>query len=60
VYAAGGNGGQFIIVVPDLDLVIGLNGGSYGQFDRWYRWQLELVPQYILPAVSNSTKLVPE
>jgi CubicO group peptidase (beta-lactamase class C family) len=59
VYAAGGNGGQFIIVVPDLDLVIGLNGGSYGQFDRWYRWELELVPQYILPAVSGSAELVP-
>ena len=53
VYAAGGNGGQFIIVVPDLDLVIGINGGSYGQFDRWYRWELELVPQYIIGAVKS-------
>lgn len=53
VYAAGGNGGQFIIVVPDLDLVIGINGGSYGQFDRWYRWELELVPQYIIGAVKR-------
>lgn len=41
--AAGGNGGQFVIVVPDLDLVVGMNGGSYGQFDRWYRWELDLV-----------------
>jgi len=54
VYSAGGNGGQFIIVVPDLDLVIGMNGGSYGQFDRWYRWELELVPQYIIGAVRHS------
>ncbi len=54
VFAAGGNGGQFVIVVPDLDLVIGMNGGSYGEFDKWYRWELELVPQFILPAVTGT------
>jgi CubicO group peptidase (beta-lactamase class C family) len=37
VFAAEGNGGQFVIVVPDLDLVIGITGGSYGEFDQWYR-----------------------
>jgi CubicO group peptidase (beta-lactamase class C family) len=50
VFAAEGNGGQFVIVVPDLDLVVGITGGSYGEFDQWYRWELELVPKYILPA----------
>jgi len=50
VFAAGGNGGQFVIVVPDLDLVVGITGGSYGEFDQWYRWELELVPQFIIPA----------
>jgi CubicO group peptidase (beta-lactamase class C family) len=49
-FAAGGNGGQFVIVVPDLDLVVGITGGSYGEFDQWYRWELELVPQFIIPA----------
>lgn len=53
-FAAGGNGGQFIIVVPDLDLVVGITGGSYGEFDQWYRWELELVPQFILPAVISA------
>jgi CubicO group peptidase (beta-lactamase class C family) len=53
VFAAGGNGGQFVIVVPDLDLVVGINGGSYGEFNKWYRWELELVPQSILPAVTT-------
>ena len=53
-FAAGGNGGQFVIVVPDLDLVIGINGGSYGEFDKWYRWELELVPQFIFPAATNA------
>jgi CubicO group peptidase (beta-lactamase class C family) len=53
VFAAEGNGGQSVIVVPDLDLVVGFTGGSYGQFDQWYRWGLELVPQFIIPAVSS-------
>ena len=29
---------------------IGLNGSSYGEFPKWYRWGLQLVPQYIVPA----------
>ncbi|HUO29711.1 MAG TPA: serine hydrolase [Bryobacteraceae bacterium] len=52
-YAAEGNGGQFVIVVPDLDLVVGINGGSYGEFAKWYRWEFDLVPQYVLAATSN-------
>ncbi len=56
VFGAGGNGGQFVIVVPDLDLVIGINGGSYGEFGKWYRWELELVPQFILPAVKSPAR----
>lgn len=54
-FSAGGNGGQFVIVIPELSLVIGINGGSYGEFNRWYRWETELVPQFILPAVKSST-----
>jgi CubicO group peptidase (beta-lactamase class C family) len=51
-FSAGGNGGQFVIVIPDLDLVVGITGGNYGEFDKWGRWELELVPQFIIPAVS--------
>ena len=50
VFAAEGNGGQLVIVIPKLDLVIGITGGSYGEFNKWYRWELELVPQFIIPA----------
>lgn len=54
-YAAGGNGGQVVVVIPDLDMVLGFNGGSYGEFGKWYRWELELVPQYIIPAAISSS-----
>jgi CubicO group peptidase (beta-lactamase class C family) len=36
-YGAGGNGGQIVMVIPDLDLVVGINGGSYGEFTKWNR-----------------------
>ena len=50
VYSAGGNGGQIVMVIPELDMVVGFNGSSYGEFPKWYRWGLQLVPQYIIPA----------
>jgi CubicO group peptidase (beta-lactamase class C family) len=52
-YAAGGNGGQIVMVIPDLDLVVGFTGGAYGEFPKWYKWQTELVPQFIIPAVAS-------
>lgn len=50
VYWAGGNGGQGVIVVPELDLVVATFGGSYSS-----RVGLEIqqayTARYILPAV---------
>jgi CubicO group peptidase (beta-lactamase class C family) len=54
-YGAGGNGGQIVMVIPDLDLVVGFTGGAYGEFAKWYKWQLELVPQFIIPAAVRSS-----
>jgi len=48
-YAAEGNGGQFVIVVPELDLAIAITAGSYGEFDTWYALQ-NLVRDYVIPA----------
>ena len=52
-YYAGGNGGQLVIVVPDLDLTVAINGGDYGEGRKFFRWELELLPQYILAAAAR-------
>lgn len=50
-FFAGGNGGNIVVVVPDLDVVIAFFGGNYA--DRvLYRAQDEFIPNYILPAIS--------
>lgn len=50
-YWAGGNGGQLIIVVPVLDLVVGFTGGDYAQARKYLRWEIEDMPRYLFPAV---------
>ena len=49
-YYAGGNGGQLVIVIPELDMVVGMNGGDYAEARKFFRWELELLPEYILAA----------
>ena len=49
-YFAGGNGGQGILVVPDLDLVIAIFAGNYGD-QVGLHLQEDYLPDYILPAV---------
>lgn len=49
---AGGNGGQILMAVPELDLIIAFYGGSYS--DRaLFIPQNVYVPQRILPAVAR-------
>jgi len=49
-FFAAGNGGQAVMVIPELDLVIAIYAGNYS--DRTgIHVQQDLVPSYILPAV---------
>jgi len=51
-FFAGGNGGQVVIGIPELDLLVTFFAGNYN--DRvLFRIQEEFVPQYILPAVDG-------
>lgn len=49
-YYASGNGGQFSLLIPDLDLVIAAFGGNYN--DRGGLFLIrDVIPRWILPAV---------
>ena len=50
-FFAGGNGGQIVMGVPELDLVIAFYGGNYNDPAISFIPQREYVPRYILPAV---------
>jgi CubicO group peptidase (beta-lactamase class C family) len=49
-YASLGTGGNIVVVFPELDLVVAINGGSYGSAG-WRYNQVEFIPKYVLPAV---------
>ena len=49
-YYAAGNGGQYVIVIPSLDLVVGFTGGDYSEARKFYPWESEIVPKYIIRA----------
>jgi CubicO group peptidase (beta-lactamase class C family) len=49
-YYASGNGGQFVVVIPELDLVIAVFGGNYNE-RAGSLMIADLIPRYILPAV---------
>jgi CubicO group peptidase (beta-lactamase class C family) len=49
-FYAGGNGGQVVMGIPDLDIVVAFYGGNYN--DRvMFQIQRHLIPEYVLPAV---------
>jgi CubicO group peptidase (beta-lactamase class C family) len=50
-YAASGNGGQLVIVVPEAQLVAVFTGGNYGQGGIWGRWGQEILGSEIIPSL---------
>ena len=49
-FHAGGAGGQAVVVIPELDLVIATLGGNFFNGNSWYV-QVNTIPRYLLPAV---------
>ena len=49
-YFMAGNGGQIVMVIPDLDLVIASYAGNYNEA-AGVAMTTKLIPRYVLPAV---------
>lgn len=50
---AQGNGGQLVIVLPQLDLVVMIDAANYNNFPTWRAYYEQLVPDYIIPAATH-------
>ena len=50
-YEASGNGGQLLMVIPELEMVVVFTAGNYRQGGIWGRFRDQIVPQEIIPAI---------
>lgn len=50
-YEASGNGGQYMMVIPDLDVVVVITAANYNEYGIWRKFREEMVPRYVLSAV---------
>lgn len=51
---AGGNGGQLMTVIPELDLAIMITAGNYGQYPVWSKFIERTIPDLAAAAVPDS------
>ncbi len=49
---AWGNGGQFLIIIPEIDMTITFTGGNYNLYPKMEEKPFEIINKYILPAVA--------
>jgi CubicO group peptidase (beta-lactamase class C family) len=52
-YYASGNGGQLLIVAPELEMVVVFTGGNYRQGGIWGRWDDEIVGAEIVASIAK-------
>ena len=50
-YSATGNGGQILMVVPELELAVVFTGGNYRMGYIWGKWPQRIVGDYLIPAL---------
>lgn len=50
-YAASGNGGQVLLVIPEYELAVVFTGGNYRQGGVWGRWGQQIIADQIIPAM---------
>ena len=48
---AWGNGGQFLIIIPEVEMTITFTGGNYNLFPEMEEKPFEILEKYILPSV---------
>ena len=48
---AWGNGGQFLIIIPEIDMTISFTGGNYNLYPQMEEKPFEIINKYILPAI---------
>jgi CubicO group peptidase (beta-lactamase class C family) len=53
-YEANGNGGQFLIVLPELDIAVVFTAANYNGYGVWRKFRDEMVPQFVIGAVNRN------
>jgi CubicO group peptidase (beta-lactamase class C family) len=53
-YEASGNGGQFLVVIPELEMVVVATAGNYGQYFAWKNIRDQLAPKVMRAALPRA------